>query len=61
MNRSDSRKHRRTAAGSFTLIELLVVIAILGILMGLMLPAGGAILNKAKRSTLKSRKFLKRP
>ena len=35
----------------FTLIELLVVIAILGILMGLMLPAGGAILKKAKRST----------
>jgi prepilin-type N-terminal cleavage/methylation domain-containing protein len=37
----------------FTLIELLVVIAILGILMGLMLPAGGAIINKAKRSTAK--------
>lgn len=37
----------------FTLIELLVVIAILGILMGLMLPAGGAMISKAKRATAK--------
>ena len=38
----------------FTLVELLVVIAILGILMAMMVPAAGLILNRAQVAQAKS-------
>ena len=38
----------------FTLVELLVVIAILGILMAMMVPATGIILNRASKARAKA-------
>ena len=38
----------------FTLVELLVVLAILGILMAMMVPAAGIILNRAQNAQAKS-------
>ena len=38
----------------FTLVELLVVLAILGILMAMMVPAAGLILNRAQNAQAKS-------
>ena len=38
----------------FTLVELLVVLAILGILMAMMVPAAGVILNRAQNAQAKS-------
>ena len=38
----------------FTLVELLVVIAILGILMAMMVPAAGIILNRASKARAKA-------
>lgn len=42
---------KEKTSGGFTLVEILVVIAILGILMAMMVPAAGVILQKAKKST----------
>ena len=44
-------KRHTARTDGFTLIEILVVIAILGILMGMMIPAAGTIMKKAKIST----------
>jgi prepilin-type N-terminal cleavage/methylation domain-containing protein len=48
-------RHRKAPRGAFTLVELLVVITIIGMLMAMMFPALGAIMQSMAKTQCKNR------